>query len=91
MAKLTARARKRIPKSEFGLPSKAKKGPRGGAPKGAFPMPDKAHASNAKARAKQMLDEGKLNQNAFNMIVRKANRILKAKGAKTISGKPVKK
>ncbi len=44
MAKLTARARKAIPKSEFGVPSKAPGS-------GSYPMPDRAHAANAKARA----------------------------------------
>ena len=46
MAKLNAAARKRIPKSEFGVPSKAPGS-------GSYPMPDKAHAANAKARAAQ--------------------------------------
>lgn len=44
MARLTAAQRKRLPKSSFGVPSKAP-GP------GSYPMPDKAHARNAKARA----------------------------------------
>lgn len=44
MAKLTAKARKKIPSSEFGLPGKR-----------SFPMPDKSHARNAKARASEFL------------------------------------
>jgi len=44
MAKLTAADRAAVPKSEFGVPSKAP-GP------GSYPMPDKSHAANAKARA----------------------------------------
>ena len=40
MAKLTTKARKTA--KEFGEPQK-----------GAYPMPDKAHAANAKARAAQ--------------------------------------
>jgi len=44
MAKLSAKARKSIPKSEFGVPSKAP-GP------GSYPMPDQAHARVAKAYA----------------------------------------
>ena len=46
MAKLSAARRKAMPKSEFGVPSKAP-GP------GSYPMPDRAHAANAKARAAQ--------------------------------------
>lgn len=40
MAKLDAAARKRLPASDFGEPGKR-----------AYPMPDKEHAANAKARA----------------------------------------
>ncbi len=39
MAKLTTKQRKKIPKGEFGLPGEKK-----------YPMPDKSHARNAKAR-----------------------------------------
>jgi hypothetical protein len=46
MAKLTTAQRKALPKSAFAVPSKAP-GP------GSYPMPDKAHAANAKARASQ--------------------------------------
>ena len=49
MAKLTTVARKKIPKNEFGLPGEKK-----------YPMPDRAHAGNAKARATQMVKAGKL-------------------------------
>lgn len=80
MAVLTTKRRKALKKSTFGIPSERK-----------FPMPDKAHAANAKARAKQQLDDGNISRAQFNTIVAKANTILKAKGAKTISGKPVKR
>lgn len=46
MAKLTAAQRKALPKSAFAVPSKAP-GP------GSYPIPDAAHAKNAKARASQ--------------------------------------
>lgn len=42
MAKLTAAKRKKIPSDKFGLPEKR-----------AYPMEDRAHAANAKARAAQ--------------------------------------
>jgi hypothetical protein len=65
MAKLTAAARKRIPSSEFGLPGSHK-----------YPMPDRSHASNAKARATQMVHKGKLSPASAAKIRAKANRIL---------------
>jgi len=51
MAKLTTAQRKALPKSAFAVPSKAP-GP------GSYPMPDKAHAQNAKARASQFASPG---------------------------------
>jgi hypothetical protein len=42
-----------------------------------YPMPDRAHAINAKARARQMLKKGKLSRSSYNSIVAKANKILK--------------
>ncbi len=60
MAKLTAAARKKIPASEFGLPKER-----------AYPMPDRAHAANAKARAAQFATPAERKQ-----IDAKANRIL---------------
>lgn len=65
MTKLTAAKRKKIPKSEFGEPGKKK-----------YPMPDKAHAANAKARATQMENKGKLSSSAKSKIDAKANKIL---------------
>lgn len=44
MAKLSANDRKSIPKSGFGIPSKAPGS-------GSYPMPDKAHAAVAKSYA----------------------------------------
>lgn len=68
MAKLTSKARKNLPKSDFGLPGEKK-----------YPMPDKAHAANAKARATQMEDKGKLSASSAAKIKAKANKILKKK------------
>jgi hypothetical protein len=39
-------------------------------------MPDKSHAANAKARARQMLNKGKLSASAYARIVAMANRVL---------------
>lgn len=66
MAELTSKKRSTLPKKEFGLPNQEK-----------YPMPDKEHAINAKARAKQMLDKGKLNYVEYSKIVRKANAVIK--------------
>lgn len=69
MAKLSTKARKKLPKSSFGEPGKR-----------AYPMPDKAHAANAKARATQMAAKGKLSSSAKAKIDAKANRALGKKG-----------
>lgn len=68
MAKLTTKARSKLPKSDFGLPGTGK-----------YPMPDKAHAANAKARATQMVKKGKLSPASKVKIDAKANKILKGK------------
>jgi hypothetical protein len=65
MAKLKSSTRKSLPKSEFGLPGSRK-----------YPMPDRSHASNAKARATQMVNKGKLSPASAAKIRAKANRIL---------------
>jgi hypothetical protein len=65
VAKLTAERRKREPKSDFGLPSRR-----------AYPMPDKSHAANAKARASQQVKAGHLSESAKERIDAKANRVL---------------
>lgn len=65
MAKLKAKERNKLPKSDFGLPGEKK-----------YPMPDKAHAANAKARATQMVKKGKLSSSSKSKIDAKANRVL---------------
>lgn len=65
MAKLDSEERKDIPTREFGLPGKRK-----------YPMPDKSHAANAKARATQMVKRGKLSSASAAKIREKANKIL---------------
>lgn len=70
MAKLTTKRRKALPKSDFALPGDRK-----------YPMPDKAHAANAKARASQMEKQGKLSPSGKAKVDAKANKILKKKKA----------
>ncbi len=72
MAKLSSKSRSKLPKSDFGMPGEKK-----------YPMPDKAHAANAKARATQMEEKGKLSPSSKSKIDAKANKILgKSKGSK---------
>lgn len=66
MAKLSAAARKRLPASKFGQPGARK-----------YPMPDAAHAANAKARASQQAAKGRLTGAEKERIDAKANRVLK--------------
>lgn len=80
MARLTARRRKALKPSQYGLPAKAKKGPRGGAPKGAYPMPDKPHAKDAKSRASAAERSGRITAGQERAIDRKANRMLGIQG-----------
>ena len=68
MSKLTSSARKAIPTSEFGLPGSRK-----------YPMPDRAHAANAKARATQMVAKGRLSASSAAKIRAKANAVLGGK------------
>lgn len=65
MAKLTTKERNNLPKSAFGLPGV-----------GAYPMPDKSHDRNAKARASEMEHKGKLSKAKKAKIDAKADRIL---------------
>lgn len=72
MPKLKIASRKKLPSSKFGLPSERK-----------YPVEDKAHAANAKARATQMVKKGKLSQSSKEKIDMKANKVL---GHRTLSG-----
>lgn len=76
MAKLTASDRKKLPKKDFGLPSKKSKGGQNKAGKGAYPMPDKTHARVAKAYASRFASPAEKAK-----IDAKANKIL-GKGGK---------
>ena len=66
MAKLTTDDRKSLPKADFGLPGSKR-----------YPMPDKAHAANAKARASQAVNDGRMSPGTKARIDAKANRVLK--------------
>lgn len=78
MAKLTTARRNALPKSSFGLP-----GSRG------YPMPDRSHAANAKARASQAVNAGRMSSTTEAKIDAKANRVLGTGGHKKQSVTPV--
>jgi hypothetical protein len=65
MSKLKAATRNKLPKKEFGLPGERK-----------YPIEDKAHARNAKARASEMVHKGKLSKSSEAKIDAKANKVL---------------
>jgi len=65
MAKLTAAARKKIPTAKFAGPARS------------YPVHDRAHAANAKARATQALKKGNISATTSASIHRRANKVLK--------------
>jgi hypothetical protein len=70
MADLKAKTRNALPKSDFGMPGERK-----------YPMPDRSHAANAKARASQMEKADKISESTKARIDAKADRVL-GKGKK---------
>ena len=64
MAKLTAAARKKLPASTFAGPGRS------------YPVNDRAHAANAKARATQQVKKGDLSPAAAARIRARANKVL---------------
>ena len=64
-------ARKKLKPNEFALPKSRK-----------FPVPDKSHAANAKARASEMEHKGKISKETEEKIDAKANKVLKVKKKK---------
>ena len=74
MAKLSASARKKIPASQFAGPNRS------------YPVPDRSHAANAKARASQAVKAGRMSKAQESKIDAKANRVL-GKGKSKSKGK----
>jgi hypothetical protein len=64
MATLTTKARKKIPTDKFAGPDRS------------YPVEDKSHARNAKARASEMANKGKLSPSLKAKIDSKANKVL---------------
>lgn len=73
MATLTTKARKAIPASKFAGPDRS------------YPVPDKAHAANAKARATQAVNAGRMPSSEKERVDAKANRVLANKVTKRLN------
>ena len=67
MADLSTSARNHLPKSDFAEPEKR-----------AYPIEDKPHARNAKARAAQAVKKGRMSKAEETRIDRKADKVLKS-------------
>jgi hypothetical protein len=67
MARLTSKARDKLEPSQFALPGKK------------YPVEDAAHARNAKARADQQFEKGKLSARDKATVDRKADAKLRTK------------
>jgi hypothetical protein len=66
MAELTAKTRNKLPKKAFAEPGKR-----------AYPIEDKPHARNAKARASQAVKAGRMSKAEEARIDKKADAVLK--------------
>ena len=70
MSKLTTEGRKKLKNSQFAGPDKS------------YPVPDKSHAANAKARASQAVNSGRMSKSEEAKIDAKANKVLGKSGNK---------
>ncbi len=68
MAELSTKTRKKLPDSKFAEPAERK-----------YPIEDKAHARNAKARAGQAVKAGRMSKAEEKRIDRKADQVLNKK------------
>lgn len=66
MAELSAKSRDKLPAKDFAEPKKR-----------AYPIEDKPHARNAKARASQAVKAGRMSEAEEKKIDRKADAVLK--------------
>ena len=64
MSKLTSKARDKLPKDEFAGPGRS------------YPIPDKAHAVDAKARASQAVKAGRMSKAEEAKIAANADRVI---------------
>lgn len=73
MAKLTAKDRNALPAKDFAGPGRS------------YPVPDKSHATNAKARASQAVNDGRMSKAQESKIDAKADKVLE-RGRKGLLG-----
>lgn len=66
LSKLSTKARHELSDDQFALPGRR------------YPIPDKRHAQDAKARAKQMLDKGYLSKSEYETVISRADKVLTA-------------
>ena len=64
MAKLSTKARDKLPAGKFAGPDRS------------YPVNDKSHAANAKARASQAVNVGRMSKGEERKIDAKANKVL---------------
>lgn len=64
MAKLTTKARNALPEGKFAGPDRS------------YPVQDKSHAANAKARASQAVNAGRMSKSQEEKIDAKADKVL---------------
>ena len=64
MAKLSTKARNALPASSFAGLGRT------------YPVPDKSHAANAKARATQAVNAGRMSKSTAKKIDKKADKVL---------------
>lgn len=70
MAKLSSAQRDKLPASKFACPDHS------------YPVPDASHAANAKARATQAVNAGRMSPDEKAKIDAKANKVMDKKTAK---------
>lgn len=75
MAEMNAKKRENMPSKDFGLPEKARTKQQK-KESGNYPMPDKPHARNAKARAAQQEKAGNLSHKDRERVDRKADKVI---------------
>lgn len=68
MSKLTSKRRDALPKADFALPGSR-----------SYPVEDRRHAANAKARASQAVNAGRMSPATASKIDAKANKVLHRK------------
>jgi hypothetical protein len=75
MSKLTSKGRNKLPAGKFAGPDRS------------YPIPDRAHAANAKSRATQAVNAGRMSSSEREKIDAKANKVLGKEVEKRVSSR----